>query len=172
MKEIFTMYARYLQDKDKKIYALLDGLSNADREKDRGSYYKSLSGLFRHFSGGAGFLVGMCAAALPEGSAAKKAGVFDKVDIPEGELTEAQWKALKPIMEKADQTVVDFTSKLTEDELKVPAKAPWMKEPVPLFFMLNMFITHQIHHQGQVSQILDELKIDNDYSGLAPDFLK
>ena len=170
MKEMFVMYAKYLQDKDKKIYALLDGLSNDEREKDRGSYYKSLSGLFRHSVRIVGFLVGMCTPALPENSAAKKVAVPGE-NLPEGALAEAQWKALKAVSEASDQAFVDFASKLTDAELELPAKAPWMKESVPLSFMLNMLVIHQVHHQGQISQILDEMKIDNDYSGIAPEFL-
>jgi uncharacterized damage-inducible protein DinB len=32
--------------------------------------------------------------------------------------------------------------------------------------MLLQLTAHNTHHRGQVSQILDELKIDNDYSAI------
>jgi uncharacterized damage-inducible protein DinB len=37
--------------------------------------------------------------------------------------------------------------------------------------MLHNLGAHGTHHRGQISQILDELKIDNDYSGINVRFL-
>jgi uncharacterized damage-inducible protein DinB len=37
--------------------------------------------------------------------------------------------------------------------------------------MLYNLTAHGTHHRGQISQILDELKIDNDYSGINVQFL-
>jgi len=45
------MYAKYNQAGNKKIYDMLSKMSNEEREKDRGSYYGSLSGLLRHALG-------------------------------------------------------------------------------------------------------------------------
>jgi uncharacterized damage-inducible protein DinB len=42
---------------------------------------------------------------------------------------------------------------------------------VPAFFLLNNLVAHGTHHRGQVSQILDELKIENDYSDVNVTFL-
>jgi uncharacterized damage-inducible protein DinB len=37
--------------------------------------------------------------------------------------------------------------------------------------MLSQILTHGTHHRGQLSQVLDELKIDNNYSGINVAFL-
>jgi uncharacterized damage-inducible protein DinB len=37
--------------------------------------------------------------------------------------------------------------------------------------MLQQIVVHGTHHRGQISQILDSLKIDNDYSGINVRFL-
>jgi uncharacterized damage-inducible protein DinB len=42
---------------------------------------------------------------------------------------------------------------------------------VPMHFMLQNITAHGLHHRGQISQILDSLKIDNDYSGINVKFL-
>ncbi|AEF83711.1 DinB family [Treponema primitia ZAS-2] len=170
MKQTFLMYAKYLQDKDKKIAALLDGLSNDEREKDRGSYYKSLSGLFRHVTGAQGFFLGTLQSSLPGNSKAKLVPLPDAKALPEGILTEAQWKELKAFSEKADQALVDFLSALSDEDLKIHAK--WFSgDMVPLSFMLSQLLVHAVHHQGAISQILDEMKIDNDFSGIGVKFL-
>jgi uncharacterized damage-inducible protein DinB len=43
---------------------------------------------------------------------------------------------------------------------------------VPLSSVLQAVAAHNTHHRGQVSQILDSLKIDNDWSGIDAAFLK
>jgi uncharacterized damage-inducible protein DinB len=37
--------------------------------------------------------------------------------------------------------------------------------------MFSQLIAHGTHHRGQISQVLDELGIDNNYSGINVAFL-
>jgi len=53
------MYAKYNKVGNRTVYDLLDKMSNDDREKDRGSYYGSLSGIFRHIIGGTQYFLGI-----------------------------------------------------------------------------------------------------------------
>jgi uncharacterized damage-inducible protein DinB len=169
MKELFEMYAKYLEDKDKKIGALLDKLSNEDREKNRGSYFGSVSGLYRHTAETLGHLGEMAGSALPVGSAAK-AVKFEKPDFPDGVFSEAQWKECRSIAAKNCALFRDFVSKLSEEDLN--RKAKWFSgDMVPVYYMLAALCTHQVHHQGAISQLLDEMKIDNDFSGISPKFI-
>jgi uncharacterized damage-inducible protein DinB len=58
---------------------------------------------------------------------------------------------------------------LSESDMKLPIKIDWYggnPASVPLSFMLSQLLLHNIHHRGQISQILDSLKIDNDFSGI------
>jgi uncharacterized damage-inducible protein DinB len=150
-------------------------MTNEDREKSRKSYYKSLSGLYCHLLGGTVFLLGMCKEAVPGNAAAQKAlKPLEKVEMFEGKLTEAQWKKAAEGMKAADKACLDFVSALSEEDLKAPVKLNWYngKPPaVPLYFMLQQLVAHGTHHRGQISQILDSLKIDNDYSGISVKFL-
>ncbi|MDR0910378.1 MAG: DinB family protein [Spirochaetaceae bacterium] len=169
MKEEFVMFAKYLQDKNEKFGVLLDKLSNAEREKDRGSYYKSASGLFRHIIGTPAFFAGMIQGALADGAPAKTVA-FPNFEYLEGEITEAQWKQVREVTAKIDAAFLDLVSKLRNEDLQTKAK--WFSgDMVPIYFVLHSLIAHQIHHQGALSQILDELKIDNDLSGINVGFM-
>jgi uncharacterized damage-inducible protein DinB len=172
---MFGMYARYNREANNKILALLEGLSCEEREKDRGSYYGSLSGLVRHILGGTVFFQGMFKGALGNNAAAQRAlEPPGAINIPKDVLTEAQWKLLAEAVQTADEAFVNLTGALSEEDLKAPVKIDWYggnPPSVPLSFMIHQFITHGIHHRGQISQILDELKIDNDYSGIDVQFL-
>jgi uncharacterized damage-inducible protein DinB len=175
MKELLVTFARYHEDADKAVTAILDKMAQEDREKNRKSYYKSLSGLYRHLLGGTVFLLGMFKDAVSGNAAAQKAlKPLAKAEIFNGKLTGDQWEKTAAGMKAADKAFLAFVESLSEDDLKAPVKLGWYngKPPaVPLYFMLQQLIAHGTHHRGQISQILDSLKIDNDYSGISVKFL-
>jgi uncharacterized damage-inducible protein DinB len=175
MRDVFLLWAKYNREANKKVYSLLDAMSNEDREKDRGSYYGSLSGLFRHTLGGTSFFLGMFKDALPDRSAVQEVlAPLEGLDIPRDSLTEAQWKDLGAVREQLDKLLEDFIGALGDGDFQAAVKLNWYggnPASVPLFFLLHNLSAHGTHHRGQISQILDELKIDNDYSGIDVRFL-
>ena len=174
MKEI-ALYAKYNQAGNKTIYNILSAMSNEEREKDRGSFYGSLSGLLRHILGGTRFFLGMYEGALGEGAAFKAISTADGAPFSaEGPLSESQWKELGAALEAVDAAYVNMAEALIEADLLRPVKIDWYggnPASVPLSFMLSQLVVHNTHHRGQISQILDSLKIDNDYSGIGVEFL-
>jgi uncharacterized damage-inducible protein DinB len=171
-----VMYAKYNQAGNKTIFGLLDKMNNDEREKDRESFYGSLSGLFRHITGATMFFLGMYKTALSGNSAALKAisAVETLSKLPEGVLSEAQWKELKSAADAVDAAYTAMTEALTDSDLSLPVKIEWYggnPASVPLSFMLSQLAVHNTHHRGQISQILDSLKIDNDYSGINVSFI-
>jgi uncharacterized damage-inducible protein DinB len=174
MKAWFVTFAEYMNEADRSVYTILDGLSNDEREAERGSYYGSLSSLFLHVLGGTLYFHFLFKSALGEGSAAAKALDYPEISLPKGKLSEAQWKSLEPCLRTANEVTLKFIRSLTDEELKAPVKLDWYggnPPSVPVFFMLQQLTAHGIHHRGQISQILDELKVDNDYSGINVAFL-
>jgi uncharacterized damage-inducible protein DinB len=175
MKKLFVVNALYNQAADRALLSILNGLSNDEREQDRGSYYKSLSGLAVHTLGGTVHFLRMFKDAVAKNEAAVRAiDALQGIDLPTGPLSEARWKQLAADFETADKAHVDFARALTDADLQSPVTAPWFKgnpESVPLFFMLNQVTTHGIHHRGQISQLLDAMKIDNNFSGMDAAFL-
>jgi uncharacterized damage-inducible protein DinB len=176
MKDGLLLLAKYNREANKTIYSILDKMSNEDREKERGSYYGSLSGLLRHIIGGTGFFMEMFKQTLPDNGAVQKLlAAPGGANLPKDKLSEAQWKDLGAALEKFDNLLVEFTGVLGEGDLEAPVKINWYggnPASVPLCFMLHNLSAHGTHHRGQISQILDELKIDNDYSGINVQFLK
>jgi uncharacterized damage-inducible protein DinB len=175
MKELFSTFAQYNREANKTVLSILKGLSPEDRDKDRGSYYKSLSGLIAHIMGGCVFLLGICKSAVAQNTAAVQAlAPLEKVSVPKGACDEAQWKRFEADLGAADDAYVNFIAALSEDDFKAPVKLDWYggnPASVPLSFMFSQLAAHGTHHRGQISQILDALKIDNDYSGINPAFL-
>jgi uncharacterized damage-inducible protein DinB len=175
MKELFTAFAKHNEAADKSVIDILNGMSNDEREKERGSYYGSLSGLARHLFGGTFFFLGMFKAAVSDNARAQKAlDPLAGLAVTEGKLTPSQWENFTAAVKTVDAAFVAFTEALKSGDMDAPVKVDWYggKPPsVPLAFMLQNLTAHGIHHRGQLSQIFDELKIDNDYSGLKPEFI-
>ncbi|GHV55894.1 hypothetical protein AGMMS49579_19710 [Spirochaetia bacterium] len=176
MKEIFLTFAKYNEAANKAIVTILNTLSNDDREKSRKSYYGSLSGLARHILGGQVYILGMFKDAVVGNAAATKAlASLAKIEIPEGKkLTEEQWKTVAAGLKAADKAHIAFVEALDEKDFSAPVAVEWYKgkpPTAPLYFMLQSLEAHGTHHRGQISQILDSLNIDNDWSGINIKFL-
>jgi uncharacterized damage-inducible protein DinB len=176
MKKVFISFVKHNEEANRAILAIADKLSNDEREKDRGSYYGSLSRLVRHVLGGTVFLGGMLKSAVPGNAEAQQAlSPLEGLTVDyEGALSEAQWKDLSACFAAADKALIDFVSALGDKDFEAPVKLEWYggnPASVPLYFMLQQITSHHIHHRGQISQVLDELKIDNDYSGINVQFL-
>ena len=167
------MYAKYNQDGNKIIYGILSEMLNEEREKNRDSFYGSLSGIFRHVLDGTLFFLGLFKPVLADNEKALKA-ISSLPTLTEGPLTEAQWEALGKTMETVDAAYINMAEALNEADLKLPIKLDWYggnPDSVPLSFMLSQLVVHNIHHRGQISQVLDSLKIENDFSGIDVAFL-
>ena len=175
MKKMFLTFAKYNEEANKTVAGLLTKLSNDDREKDRKSYYKSLSELFRHNLGGTAYFLSLFIEAVKNNPEALKAlEPLAKIENFQGKLTEAQWKKVVSFSKIADKAFVDFVGALKDADFEAPVKLDWYKgkpASVPLWFMLEQHTAHNTHHRGQISQILDSLKIENDYSGINVKFL-
>ena len=175
MKEVFLAFAKYNEEANKTVAGILGKLSNEDREKNRKSFYGSLSELFRHNIGGTFYLASLCKDAVAGNAEAQKAlKPLSKMEELKGKLDEAKWKKAVSLCKIVDKAYVDFVSVLKEEDFKAQVELSWYKgkpPSVPLWFMLQQLAAHNTHHRGQISQILDSLKIDNDYSGINVKFL-
>ena len=170
--ESFVIFAKHNAEADEKLVSILNKMSNDEREKERGSFYGTISGLVRHILGGTGFFGSLFTKALSGNAAASRAlaDIASTKRPPEGALSESQWNDLATALKAADKAYINLTKVLTSGDLDAPVELDWYggnPASAPLAFMLQQLTAHNIHHRGQISQILDELKIDNDYSGIS-----
>jgi uncharacterized damage-inducible protein DinB len=175
MKEVFLAFAKYNEEANKTIAGILGKLPNEEREKNRKSFYGSLSGLYSHNVGATCYFLSLLKGAVEANAGAMKAlAPLAKIEEQKGKLSEEQWKKLVSFGKIADKALLDFITALNDSDFEAQVKIEWYrgKPPsVPLRFMLQQLTVHNTHHRGQISQILDSLKIDNDYSGINVKFL-
>ena len=128
MKKLFLTFARQNQESNKTIAGILDKLSYDEREKDRKSYYKNLSGLFRHNTGATSYFLNMMKDAVSANEAAQKAiKPLAKIQDFKGKLTEEQWKQAVSFSNAADKAFVNFVTALEDKDIDAPVKVDWYK---------------------------------------------
>ncbi len=172
MKQSLLMYARHAQKANNTVMGLIDALSPAVREEARKGYFGNLGTLFRHIVGGNAYMHGLIRASVP--ASEKQLPVLAGFKELDKTYTDAQWTAVKKFCAEADQATVDLVSSLGENDFSLPVKLDWYDgkpESVPLHFILSQMTMHGTHHRGQVSQILDELGVEHDFSGIDLEFL-
>ncbi len=168
MKRLLIMNMKANRDANETVLRLLDGLSEEERNKSRGSYYKSLSGLAAHLVGGGAYFHRL----FRESGVGGAVQETEKLEVPSGEiLTAAQWEELKRVSILIDNASVAFVEGLEDDDLERIIALPWFggkPATVSLYYVLNAYVNHGVHHRGQISQVLDEMGVKNDYSGIDP----
>jgi uncharacterized damage-inducible protein DinB len=173
MHDDLGMWARYSERANRSVAALLDGLSLEERNKDRGAYYGSLAGLLSHVLGGTLYFQGLFRASRPGYFAACES--ISSLSSHEGAVDAAGWEALKRSLAAADKAAVELSESLSPADADWPVPLDWYggnPKAVPLRFLFNQMIVHGIHHRGQISQVLDEMKVEHDFSGIDLEFLE
>ncbi|MDR3163428.1 MAG: DinB family protein [Helicobacteraceae bacterium] len=170
MREVFLGFARQNGEANRTLLRILETLSEEELNRSRG-YYGSLLGSLRHILGAEHFFLSLFRQTLAKnGDAQRILNFLDDARQPDG-LTLSE---LKEPFARADDALIVLLEELNNEDLKTPVKTEWYggnPDIVPLFFMLQQLTSHGIHHRGQISQVLDDLKVENNYSALNVAFL-
>jgi uncharacterized damage-inducible protein DinB len=172
MKELFQLLSKYNAQTNAQMMGVLEKLTAEQITKDVGSFYGSILGLLNHIL-------------VSDVFGIKR---FFK-QYPELEQTRAKlptfrmegWKdiiwpslaVLKPIRTAVDEAIQQACELLTEQQYaSILEYKNWdgktMQKPSWLV-LLHMF-NHQTHNRGQIAVILDQMGVDNDYSGIIEKF--
>jgi uncharacterized damage-inducible protein DinB len=172
MKELFQLLSKYNAQTNAEMMGVLEKLPAEQITKDVHSFYGSILGLLNHIL-------------VSDVFGIKR---FFK-QYPELEQTRAKlptfrmegWKdivwpslaVLKPIRTAVDEAIKQACDLLTEKQYAaILLYKNWdgkeMQKPVWLV-LLHMF-NHQTHNRGQIALILDQMGVENDYSGMIEKF--
>ncbi len=164
----FSTLSRYNRMANEVLYSLVASLPAEAIGAPRGSYFDSIEGILRH------------TLTCDINWLRRFRGVFPELHAlksPRLEPRGALWINYEfgPFGELAEQRVLvdrlldDFVGGAPLDRLDaVLSYADSHGTPRRYFFRdaLDHVFNHQTHHRGQVSQILDELKVEHDFSNL------
>ncbi|OGP82384.1 MAG: hypothetical protein A2Z08_03165 [Deltaproteobacteria bacterium RBG_16_54_11] len=172
MKELFQLLSKYNAQTNAEMIGVLEKLPAEQITKDVGSFYGSILGLLNHIL-------------VSDVFGIKR---FFK-QYPELEQTRAKlptfrmegWKdiiwpslaVLKPIRTAVDEAIQQACELLTEQQYaSILEYKNWDGKTIqkPSWLVLLHMFNHQTHNRGQIAVILDQMGVDNDYSGMIEKF--
>jgi uncharacterized damage-inducible protein DinB len=166
MKEYLILLSQYNKAADDAILGLVGNMPAEELNKDRGSFAKSLIGLIDHLAGSNVFFETVLKDGFPNvKSLSHKYSAhkmeFGKINFPEPDK-------LKDVLTVTDKALIEaakaFSEKDFEKEIRFKGFKGEMVQKTALLYL--RLINHATHHRGQISQILDEMKIEHDFSGI------
>jgi len=170
MKEQLLLLGKYNQYADNQVIRILEKLDESERSKDRKSFAVSLHGLLDHIFESTLFFHKQLRNTFLELDYLnhKFIGfdtVYKKINLPD-------FNELKTAVDLIDKEFVDFLGYISEEELNkaVQVNSFIGVEKLSVWFVILQCINHATHHRGEISQILDEMGIENDYSGIRQNY--
>jgi len=143
--------AGYNRWMNQKLYEICANISDEERKRDAGAFFKSIHGTLNHLlladKSWMGRFTGM-----PENFKSLDQELYSDFD------------ALRKEREKQDQAIISWVASLQDSDLGNDLTFTAMTSPMtrtyPLWFVLSHFFNHQTHHRGQVTTLIKQLDID------------
>jgi uncharacterized damage-inducible protein DinB len=169
MKNVFYSYAKYNQNVNKNLYGIILGLPDDQLTRKFEVYHTSIYDTLFHIMVSDLFWMKRIAKVF------EKSPSLEKTIIPSIDLSKLKEdlggdrEKLSNLRGEVDQAIDKFVNDLQEADYEKALRYKNHKgeeiEKEIWKVLMHMF-NHQTHHRGQVSELLDMLKIDNDYSSL------
>jgi uncharacterized damage-inducible protein DinB len=172
MKELFQLLAKYNAKANAEMMGILEGLTPEQITRDVKSYYGSILGLLNHILVTDVMWLRRFGNQFPE---------LAQINAQLPEFTMKGWKDiiwtsladLKPVRNAVDQALEQVCGLLSEKQYaSVLEYKAWdgkaMKKTV--WLVLTHQFHHQTHNRGQIAVLLDQMGIENDYSGILNKF--
>jgi uncharacterized damage-inducible protein DinB len=145
------LMAEYNRWMNGKIYAACAELPDAERRKDRGAFFKSITATLNHILWGDRIWLGR----------------FNGQSYPVGAVNEelhADFAELRAAREAFDQEILDWARGVTPAWLQEPlswtSRLYGFTQTQPRWVLVVQLFNHQTHHRGQVHAMLTQLGMD------------
>jgi len=142
-----SVMARYNRWMNEKLYAVARSMSDEERKRDRGAFFKSIHGTLNHI-----LLADVMwlARFTGDSSASERLGIRSL----DQELF-ADFDALALERAATDQAIASFVAPLDAARLEAPLRYTRRGHDYehPLWWALAHFFNHQTHHRGQITTL-------------------
>lgn len=136
---------------NQKVYETCSELSDDERKRDSGAFFKSIHGTLNHL---------LLADRVWMGRFTGKPVNYKSLN----EELYSNFIKLREEREKEDQNIISWVESLKNSDLDNDLAYTSMMSPeprkYPLWFVLSHFFNHQTHHRGQVTTLIKQMGID------------
>ena len=143
--------ARYNQWMNERIYEICAQLSDEDRKRDAGAFFKSIHGTLNHVLVGDKVWYGRFT-----GTTFAFASLAQELH--------AEFADLRADRAAMDRSILEWAQSLTDEDLESELSYTSAVKPqarrYPMWFAVAHFFNHQAHHRGQLTTLLSQRGID------------
>jgi uncharacterized damage-inducible protein DinB len=172
MKELFQLLSKYNTQANAQMMGVVEKLTAEQLIKDVKSFYGSIIGLLNHILVSDVMWLKRFRKSYPD-----LAVINPKLpDFRMEGWKDIIWPSLaelKPIRTAVDEATEQACDLLTEKQYaSVIEYKNWDGKMLqkPLWLVLIHMFNHQTHNRGQIALILDQMGVENDYSGILEKF--
>ena len=152
LKTLFQTHARYNSTMNAQVYAACSGLSDEQRRRDMGAWFKSIHGTLNHI---------LLCDKLWLGRLGGEPFSAPALDF---ELFET-WDELRRERELFDERLIAWIDALEVERLREDVTFQPMSRPesvtLPLWLCVSHLWNHQTHHRGQATTMMNALGADS-----------
>ena len=163
MKNLLVLYAQYNIATNNKICKILQQMPADELSAERKSYYGSIFGLANHLLAGTWNYLNAVH------------HLTGGVLCPDIEEIESSGKTVQEIIKyltASDQLLLKVATEIPSEGLHLKKQKLRIYNgraiDIQVWQYFLQHITHQVHHQGQMSQIFDELNIEHEFGNIFP----
>lgn len=143
--------ARYNQWMNSRLYELAAALSDEQRKKDMGAFFKSIHATFNHL---------LLADKIWMGRFTGEPFVAKALN----QELYADFAELRAEREHMDQRIVEWADAMTLADWQADLRFTPITQPVekvmPMWLVVTHLFNHQTHHRGQITTLFSQLGID------------
>ncbi len=143
--------ASYNQWMNVKLYEACATLSDEQRRRDVGAFFKSIHGTLNHI---------LLADRIWMGRFTGQPATYKALD----EELYSDFQELRVEREKEDARIVDWAGDLTDEMVARTLSYTGIVSPqprqYPMWFAIAHFFNHQTHHRGQITTLLSQQGVD------------
>ena len=144
--------ARYNRWMNDRVYDCCAHLSDEERKRDRGAFFKSIHGTLNHI-----ILADLIWLGRFEGEPFSAFSGLDDELYPD-------FVALRVARRRLDAKILKFVDALEESRINGELRYTTVVHPAPrvspFWFALMHFFNHQTHHRGQLTTLLSQAGVD------------
>ena len=149
--EGLRIMARYNRWMNERLYDCCEKLSDAERKRDRGAFFRSIHGTLNHLLLGDRLWLSRFLA-----RPFRAASLSDELYSDFAELRRERAKTDAEILEWVDT----LSEERLADSLKFRSVVGNKDRSFPMWFAALQFFNHQTHHRGQLTTLLSQAGID------------
>lgn len=169
IKNVFELFAKYNKLTNMDMIKVLEGVESNKLTENVGSYYNSIMGLLNHhLNADIGWLRVLGTHLSSLGFIPSLLERFPSDRLPADKLYWKTFNEYKDVRSEIDDIIERTVKSIPASEYSAIIEVEGRRgkfEYIIWHILLHLF-NHETHHRGGVSVILDQLKVENDYSSL------